>query len=622
MTYTFKLARRLAVSRHQAVVAAVAFLVACDGETTAPTPGVSDDVMPAVEVVPARVTVETDQPVRFRVEDVGGLGRVSSLTMNWEASGGAIDAEGNFISDNPGTYRIIGRRRGRGQIPADTSIVIVLPRPIGVVGVTLSPDSLTLISSATHTFVANGIRYDGSTTPIGVSWTATGGTIDAAGHYTAGEAAGTFNVIATRGPQADTAAVSVTLPDVEPPLPTPDSTPQLPPTLNQVILVPGSTVLEAGANLKFLVYGRTATGDSVAASPVFTATGGTVNERGRYQAGEKTGTYRLIASVGALADTAVITVTPPTLASPTPTPAPPPVAGPGIPFGSFHLPSDMFGVNGQNGALVVLRPETAAEELAVAKAKGAQLVVALVRNRPFYTNADKTFNMTKWKAEMDQWRGRTAVLEEYYRNGTIILNYVVDEPNCQPCWGGQAISHSDLQEMTRYSKVVVPFLPTVIRAHPAWLRLSPSWPYLDAAWAQTAGPLHGHSARMTPEEFRDKNVADAKAMKVALVMGLNTINGGDGSSRINGTWALDPDLSDEPSAKYRYQMSAAEFERAGKAFAAEPYVCALINWRYSVTLNAPEYATQFDLRSDVQAATAKVAAVASGRAARSCVKPT
>jgi hypothetical protein len=526
MTYTFKLARRLAVSRHSAWLAAVVLFVACD-DTTAPD--ASPGAQPAsLRILPRVVTIETNQRIRFRGEGRTVRGEFVAAMVAWEANGGVIHRDGTFSSATIGTFKVTGR--GRGWKKADTSVVIVVP-PQPATRITLDPESATLDPGATQAFTATGHMSDGSTAAIGVTWTATGGTIDPDGFYRAGETSGSFRVIAasTDGTVADTAAINVTAPAApEPP-----------------------------------------------AEPT----------------------------------------------APLPT-SPPPSVGSGIPYGSFHLPKDWYGVRGASGLLRVLSTSNASTELAAAKAKNMRVVVSLTGAPPLYENADGTFNLTKWKSRMDLWRPHTSLLKQYYDNGTIILNYVVDEPNCATCWGGQIIPHSTLQEMTRYAKAILPFLPTVIRVHPGWLKSTPSWPYLDAAWAQTAGPLHVPSAGMTPDEFRAKVVAEAKSLNLALVLGMNTLNGGDGSSRINGTSSQDPNLNDEPSGKYRYQMSAEEFERTGKSFAAEPYACAVINWRHSPTMTGyPTYTQQFDLRSDVQAAAARIAAVAAGRATKSCRKP-
>jgi len=134
MTYTFKLSRRLAVSRY-AILAAAAVLVGCDSETT--TAPESDlhpaPVLDRVRLVPNSVTVETNQSVRFRAERVTPRGQRHALPLSWHASGGSIDEDGVFKATEPGVYKVIGK--GRGRQKSDTSIVVVVPPQPNIVAV-------------------------------------------------------------------------------------------------------------------------------------------------------------------------------------------------------------------------------------------------------------------------------------------------------------------------------------------------------------------------------------------------------------------------------------------------------------------------------------------------------
>ena len=141
MTYTFKLSRRLAVSRY-AVLAAAAMLVGCDSETTAP----DADLHPVprldrVHLVPNRVTVEINQAVQFRGVRQSPRGERHELPLTWHASGGVIDDAGVFKATEVGTYKVIGK--GRGRQKPDTSIVVVVPPQPDIVAVSVSPDTAT-----------------------------------------------------------------------------------------------------------------------------------------------------------------------------------------------------------------------------------------------------------------------------------------------------------------------------------------------------------------------------------------------------------------------------------------------------------------------------------------------
>ena len=148
MTYTHKLARRLALSRNLAMFPALLLAAACAGETTAPeapanptSPSApTNDV--GFRVLPGTVTVEVNQRIRFRGEFRSFRGMESTPSLRWEASGGTIDSRGTFSSDKPGTFRVIGRGIGRGrgthQRP-DTSVVVVVPRQPDMLGLRVTP---------------------------------------------------------------------------------------------------------------------------------------------------------------------------------------------------------------------------------------------------------------------------------------------------------------------------------------------------------------------------------------------------------------------------------------------------------------------------------------------------
>jgi hypothetical protein len=596
MTYTFKLARRLAVSRRFCMLSALLLVAACSSENAmAPEGTTSNSATPtSLHVYPRSVVIQTNQLVRFRgrARTLDGTSVVTSIA--WASTGGVMNPDGTFSSSLAGTFKIVGR--GRGWKNSDTSTVTVVPPPTDLTAIVVSPTTSSVTVTKTKTFTATGTLADGSTTPVGVNWTATGGTVDAGGTYTAADVPGTYHVIAATvdGAHADTAVVSVTAP-----------------TLVSLTLLPASFSLTTGGTKQLTTSGINSLGDTVAPSVTFSATGGTVNTSGLYTAGSTGGSYRVIAKSGSLADTAAVTLT---------APAPAPTSGVGVPFGPAHLPNDQFGVRTwYDGALRALTTSSASTDLSYAKSKTIRLVVSLPGSRGGYTNSDKTFNMTLWKQKMDAWRPQAAMLQNYYASGTIIANYLVDEPDCSSCWGGKVITGAQVAEMGSYAKSFLPNLPTLVRAVPAWFRkVGLTGNDIDLAWAQYEGPLHQPSAKMTPEQFRDLNVADAKALGMGVIMGLNALDGGDGSSGLPGTF----DLS---TVSTRWQMSAAEVERAGTVFAKEPYVCAVIDWRYSPNFVLSRFTAEqqaailaFDDRSDVKAAFGKVMTAANSRAATPC----
>src|SRR6266550_5280282 len=115
MTYTFKLARRLAVSRSSLVIPALALLAACMGDATAPeadpTGSLSDNPI-SLNISPRLVTIETAQRVRFSGQVRNFRGDLISVPVVWGVTGGTISADGVFSSTASGSFKVVGRGKG------------------------------------------------------------------------------------------------------------------------------------------------------------------------------------------------------------------------------------------------------------------------------------------------------------------------------------------------------------------------------------------------------------------------------------------------------------------------------------------------------------------------------
>jgi hypothetical protein len=268
---------------------------------------------------------------------------------------------------------------------------------------------------------------------------------------------------------------------------------------------------------------------------------------------------------------------------------------PGIAFGDFHLPTSLFSSSRYSGSLQAVALSTVNSELNTAAKYGKRLVISMAGSRKFYTNSNGTFNMTKWKSRVAAFRG--VALGRYVSSGVLLGHYLVDEPQCLRCWGGKRIPASAVEEMARYSKSIWPSLPTTVRAAPTLLPQI-TYRYLDFAWAQWVGP-HVPSANQTPAQFRDRQIAAAKARGLGLVFGLNYLSGGNGSSGRRGT------------ARGRWEMSASEVKNVGSVLAQAGYACAMLSWQYSST---------FVSRSGMSTALSAVSSAARNRARASCKK--
>ncbi|HYF38527.1 MAG TPA: hypothetical protein VD930_02480 [Gemmatimonadales bacterium] len=230
----------------------------------------------------------------------------------------------------------------------------------------------------------------------------------------------------------------------------------------------------------------------------------------------------------------------------------------GMPFGLFMTPTAALGSN-YNATVANARlwlPQLSRptnimlSELAAIKARGGKVVINLAGGYRNYLDENGRFSLTKWKARLEPYK--TIPFGSYINDGTIIAHKLIDEPNDRTNWGGVPVSPATVEEMARYSKQFWPNMATVTRAESSYLaQWSGTFRYLDAAWAQYV------TRKGTPEEFIQRNVADAKKKGLALITGLNVRKGDFG----------------EP-------MSPSLIKTAGSVLLSTWYPCAFISWEY------------------------------------------
>jgi hypothetical protein len=656
MTYTFKLARRLAVSRNFSMLSVLLVLAACNGgdatapsgsPTELPVSGVlgwrpRESTPVTVRINPSSVTLETNQLIRFQARGRNRAGDDIVTPVSWSTSGGTILPDGRFSAAMAGEYRVIGRTRTHDDVLIlDTSLVKVVRRQNGLASIEVSPDTATLFPRVSRRFAAVGILPNGNPVAIGVSWTTSGGSIDAGGTYTAGDTAGTYQVVATNtaGTLADTATITIAAPPVLPPpsdsgnpapptIPTtpppPDTTPAPtdttppveppppPPVLAKVILTPATAALASRATRQFAAYGRNSVGDSVPVSVKFAATGGTVTTGGLFTAGVIAGSYRVVASVGGLADTSTVTVTVPLGSG----------DALGIPLGAFHLPPDSIGLPSlsytgayMNGIVATLK-----RDLDKVQARKGRVVLGVLRSKT--KDSVGRLSVAATRDELNRWKAAVD-LNPYLADGTIVGIYLTDDIVAAELWGGEVPPLPRIDSLGLAVKTLWPSAVTMIRARPTALT-GYTWRWIETAWAQYNGPYRDG----TPENYRDVQVAAAKALKLGLVLWINVLDGGCGPTTfcvpgVPGT-AIEGTFTNSTSI-HRFQVSAAEVLHYGKVFLAEPYNCAAIGWQWSpiytrLSLPAAQLAgiRAFDTRADVRAAFATLSTLATQRSRTSC----
>ena len=267
-------------------------------------------------------------------------------------------------------------------------------------------------------------------------------------------------------------------------------------------------------------------------------------------------------------------------------------ASPGIVFGTWNMPNSYLNsvhTGWMNGG--PLDPSNILSWLSGARAKGARGVIKLCKGNDSYVkNDDGTFSLSKWKALVGRYQNVN--LDSYIADGTILGHLLIDEPHRADRWGGTAISPATLEAMAKYSRQLWPSMTTMVGEEPRWLASSTTtYAYLDAAWAQYT------SNKGSVADWIAAEVSAAKGKGLGLVVGMNVLDGGNGSSHIAGF------------SRGKYAMSATEIRSYGSALLAQSYACGFFNW----SLDAVYYG-----RSDIKSAMSDMSAKARAHAKTSC----
>jgi hypothetical protein len=599
MTYTFKLARRLAVSRNFGMLPVLLLFAGCaGGDATSPdnspvdVPGSGiyawrprESTPVALLVSPSTVIVETNQLLQFRARGRNRAGDEVVAPVSWSTTGGTILPDGRFSAASIGSYQVSGSARtSEGTNMVQTSTITVVRRQAKVKSVVVTPGRTTLNPGVSQTFAAIGRLPGGDTVPIGVTWSAKGGTIDAGGLYVAGDTVGTFQVIATKSAStlADTATITISAPPAPvppsdsawvPPAPDTTPTPTAPPpapVLAQVTLLPASATLAPGTTKQFTAYGRTTAGDSLAVSVVFAATGGTVTPAGLYTAGPSAGSFRVIATVAGLADTSTVTVTVP-LGSGTSV---------GVPFGPYGLWASSTALNGNAGpfgtSLNYSDASTIVAQIDAARTKGQKLIINMTAccRSEYLTNG--SFDLAKWKLRQDRFNTAAikAAIAAGVQDGTVIGAKLLDEPE-HAAWG-TTVSKTVVDQMAAYTKNYFPTLPVGVSHGPPGYRWRTDqtyklidWISYQYNWAVSGvGFAQGDAAG-----WRNAVLTQAAKDGVAPSFSINLLDGG---TRVTGCPV--PETGGTGTFSINCRMTAAQVESFGKTLG--PVGCAFLMWRY------------------------------------------
>lgn len=275
-----------------ASVLVVAFAAACDVH------GISDPgTLVSITVTP-NATLSVGGTQQMVAVGYDAEGRAVAINPTWSiaAGGGTVASSGMFTA---GTVTGVFNNTVVASVGSITGKASMTVTAGPLATIVLVPNPVTLAVTATQQFIAVGKDASGNIVNITPTWSvvASGGSIDQAGIFRAGNTPGTYTntVQASHNSIRGFATVIVTTGP-----------------LATISVTPNPDTLITGATRQFIATGKDAGGNTVVMVPVWSvvAGGGTIDGGGVFTAGQALGTFAntVKATSGTLSGTATVVV--------------------------------------------------------------------------------------------------------------------------------------------------------------------------------------------------------------------------------------------------------------------------------------------------------------------------
>jgi hypothetical protein len=196
----------------------------------------------AVSVDPGAATLAPGQTTQLTATVTGSTDAAVTWQVD-EAGGGSVDASGLYTAPAAtGTFHVRATSHAAPDVYAEATFTVATP-PAGTVLV--SPATAAVAGCTTQTFSATVSGAAGTAVTWTVAEGSAGGTVSAAGVYTAPSTAGTYHVVATSvASGAATATATVTVRD----------------RIDGITLTPTTVAVAAGGTQQFTANIRTSCG--------------------------------------------------------------------------------------------------------------------------------------------------------------------------------------------------------------------------------------------------------------------------------------------------------------------------------------------------------------------------
>jgi hypothetical protein len=240
-----------------------------------------------LEVSPASATTDADTPVRLSATGYDSSGNPVPVSPTWSATAGTVDATGLYSPGPTGTHTVTA------AVASLSAVATVTVSPGKLASLTVTPSGTSITAGQSLRFTADGADSKGNPVAVSPQWSATGGSVDGAGLYSAGPA-GSFAVTASSGTVSGSAQVTVTAG-----------------TLAKLEVAPQAAKVSADGTLQFTASGTDAHGNPVGASVAWSVVGppesGSIDATGLFSPA-RVGTHTVRASSGSLISEASVEV--------------------------------------------------------------------------------------------------------------------------------------------------------------------------------------------------------------------------------------------------------------------------------------------------------------------------
>ncbi|MBI3181147.1 MAG: hypothetical protein HYZ28_03285 [Myxococcales bacterium] len=231
-----------------------------------------------VQLSPIQVTLSAGASQQFSAAVTGSANTAVTWSVEEGASGGAISSTGLYTAPaNAGTFHVVAKSQADPSRSARATVTVTASQ----VSISVSPEAVTLSQGSTQQFTVSVT----GTANTAVSWSvqegAAGGSVDAAGLYTAPSTAGIFHVVATS--QADTAKSAVAQVTVS-------AAP------SSVSVSPAYAVVQPGGTQQFAATVTGISNPAVTWSIQQGASGGSISPSGLYTAPATGGSFVILAT--------------------------------------------------------------------------------------------------------------------------------------------------------------------------------------------------------------------------------------------------------------------------------------------------------------------------------------